>query len=200
MNKKLLLTVIAFAVLASATAVNLRAETMAIYDEDFSIVSGPTSASILGARWGLWDGTSFVQAVTSGNLGYVDLTASEMDITLNQINNSIYAVGTQMAVAIYGNDGTADSQTVSFTTASGLSGFKYAILTDPSWLAPAFANNANFVSFSFTANTTALGGSGYSFNGGNEQITMVPEPSTYALLTLGGLALAGHVIRRRRRS
>ena len=201
MKNKITVCLVAALACISASTLTTRAETLSIYDDTFSIISAPTSATILGARWGIWDGSSFVQAVTSGaNLGYVDISAPELSITLNQINNSVYTAGTQMSVAIYGNNGVSDSQAVNFSTASGLSGFKYAVLTDPSWIAPTFNNNANFVNFNLTAGTTAYFGS-YSYNGGNQQITTapVPEPSTYAMLALSALGLGGYVIRRRRR-
>ena len=37
------------------------------------------------------------------------------------------------------------------------------------------------------------------FTEGSLQVNVVPEPSTYALLALSGLALAGYAARRRRR-
>lgn len=42
------------------------------------------------------------------------------------------------------------------------------------------------------------GGKSAYFTEGSLQVNVVPEPSTYALLVLAGLGLAGHVIRRRR--
>ena len=59
--------------------------------------------------------------------------------------------------------------------------------------------NTNGLSNLGAANAADLGdGKSAYFIEGSLQVNVVPEPSTYALLVLAGLGLAGHVIRRRR--
>lgn len=186
--KKIILTLSMMAVLASVAS-TVRAETISIYDDSFSMVNVPGSVGALGVlsgRWGIWNAGSstFTQAVNNSlNAGYVDLSGPELSITLNQTTNSTYTSGTLMAFAIF-TDGTADSSGLNYSSSYNFR----AILTDPLWQAVSFANNANMVNYVFSSNTTAVVG-GYSFNGGNEVITLVPEPATGSLLLLGGLGL-----------
>jgi hypothetical protein len=81
----------------------------------------------------------------------------------------------------------------------GTTGFYYR---DPTWTLPAagafvdvFAETASYggalPDATFTSGAGAAGPGGF---------TTVPEPSTYALLSLAGLALGGYAARRRRRA
>jgi hypothetical protein len=174
---------------------SLYSETLTTFDADFSVSNVPVTSNILSGRWGVWDSLSstFTQAVTSGlNTGYVDIFSPEMLVTLNQSNNLIYPVNTQMALAIF-TDGSSDAQTLNWGGATYA-----AILTDTTWLAPAFAVNTNPVNFNLGASTIAVFGT-YSNNDGNQQIglTSVPEPDTWALLAA---SLTTVMVFRRRRA
>jgi hypothetical protein len=59
-------------------------------------------------------------------------------------------------------------------------------------LTPSIFNNVGAIQFTWDGAGTV--------NGEVQSIAAVPEPSTYALIALGCLVLAGHVIRRRRRA
>jgi len=62
--------------------------------------------------------------------------------------------------------------------------------------AGSFANIQNFGS----ANQVSIGEDRFAyFSDGSLNLNVVPEPSTYALLALSAIGLAGHVVRRRRR-
>ncbi|MEI6492742.1 MAG: PEP-CTERM sorting domain-containing protein [Verrucomicrobiota bacterium] len=174
----------------------LQAETLSIFDDSFIVSNYPVTSNILSGRWGTWDSLNsvFTQAVTSSlNAGYVDLSTPELSITLNQLNNTVYTAGTPLALAIF-TDGSADAQTLNW----GGTVTRAAVLTDSSWVAPTFGNNANPVDWVFTINTAAVKGT-FSYNAGNQLIGLatVPEPTTWALLA-GSLTMV-MVFRRRSR-
>jgi hypothetical protein len=166
-------------VFAIGTVQSGMAESILIYDEEFTIVGAPGGTSVLSARWGIWNGSTFVQSVTSGlNSGSVDMSSApsyyELLATLNQTSNTIFAQGTHLALAIF-TDGSVNAQNLNW----GAQPPAYAVvLVDPSWTAPAFTNSAAFVPFNFSVNTTATFG-GFSFNEGDKVITLaaIPEPS-----------------------
>ena len=200
-------TVLSGLVAIVATTSNLKAETISIYDDSFIVNGVPALAvgGIISGRWGQWNaGTAtFNQAIVNSlNAGYADLAAPELSIALNQTTPTTYASGSLMALAIFAGN-SADSQGLSWSsTADGArqaSVVAWAVLTDASWIAPAFANNANDVPFTFTANTQAVIGSfsgGAAGGAGIQTITMIPEPSSASLLALG---MAGLVALRARR-
>jgi hypothetical protein len=208
--KKSIKTLIIQAVFAAVVGTtSLKAETLSIDDDTFIVNGLPPLAvdGILSGRWGQWNaGTAtFNQAIVSSlNAGYIDLTpsAKELSITLNQTSNSTYASGSLLALAIFASN-SADSQTLSWSLTPGgakqASVVAWAVLTDASWIAPDFGNNADNVPFTFTANTQAVIGSfsgGAAGGAGIQTITMVPEPSSASLLVLG---VAGLVALRARR-
>lgn len=155
-----------------------------LYDDSFTITvnSNPVSDRFLSALWGTYNNGIF-NPLPDGT-GYVDpgVDFLEMQVSYSKINNSDILANTQLALAIY------DADLVNFTAAPYNSSYDKAILTDASWRAPSFDNTPNMESFILTSNTTALIGT-FSYNGGNETIGVVPEPSTSQLTLLGLLAL-----------
>ena len=152
-----------------------------LYDDSFSVImnNSPVNNRYMSALWGTYNNGIF-SALPNGT-GFVDTGVDflEMQINYSKIDNSEIAVNTQLALAIY------DADLVNFTAVPYNSSYDKAILTDASWRAPLFDTTPNMESFVFSSNTTALVGT-FSYNGGNEVIGVVPEPSAASLMVLGG--------------
>lgn len=82
----------------------------------------------------------------------------------------------------------------------GFTGGTTSILADP---AVSFTGSNNYT-FEFYVQVNGTGGSVYDNNNGNASnysatFSTVPEPSTWALLSLSAIGMGGYVVRRRRR-
>lgn len=182
--KKLSRTMCGFFIGWFMVAESRAVSSIVLYDDSFSVImnNSPVNNRYMSALWGTYNNGIF-SALPNGT-GFVDTGVDflEMQINYSKIDNSEIAVNTQLALAIY------DADLVNFTAAPYNSSYDKAILTDASWRAPLFDTTPNMESFVFSSNTTALVGA-FSYNGGNEVIGVVPEPSTMHLTLLGLLAL-----------
>lgn len=170
------------------------ASTLTIFDNSFEVYFEGTSLAntTLTAVWGTFSGGNFTPnklLYSEGGYGPVDLTAGspELQIFMNRTDPSQYPAGTLLALAIFHRpDGSSWDSTAA-----------RAVLSDPSWTAPAWILTGNDKNVSFTANTTAQVGQFTYGATGNDVITMVPEPSTGILFGSGALLC---LIRSRRRA
>jgi hypothetical protein len=202
--KKIALPLFALALAVSSS----QAGTIAVGNFDIS-AQLPNNTPITGtisAMWGSYSSATqtftpfFSNTQSAINTGYLDGSGAELSVVLVQSDNNIISVGTPMFVSIFNVPGGAG-------TSTWTSSAEQIVLSDPAWLAPAFTLTTPELFLDVTASTTAMalgqfGGDTGSFNinGGSPQVTLVPEPSTYALLSLAGLALGGYAARRRLRA
>lgn len=155
--------------------------------------TAPVADGVYGVRLGTFDGNTFTPllggAYNALNTGYLDTSAGEMGAAFTQSDNDVLPLSSQyyIAISLIGEEDDFDGSA------------PMAVLTDSTWLAPAFSL-INFDSYSLTSQTTAVVG-GFNYNGGAPMITVtaVPEPATVAVLL--GIAVVGICgLRRRRRA
>jgi len=171
------------------TIANTKASNFTIYDDTFSVFVGSTqlSGTVIAAVWGTYNsGTSTFtpnQPIYSqGGFGYVDVTdssAPELQIILNRTTQTQYPEGTLLSLAIYNKPDLSN-----WDPSAAM-----AVLSDSTWTAPAWILVGGDKNVEFTSGTTALVG-GFSYSAtGSDTITLVPEPSTGALMMIGAAGL-----------
>jgi hypothetical protein len=130
--------------------------------------------------------TAFRTNAATSFAGTASLTGTLSSISYSSFSN--VANGQQFAYLILPNATAATGGVTNGTTLSLWRGANWLLPTDPP--------GGNFTFAASGGTFSQLTSASSSLN----TWTVVPEPSTYALLAMSGIALAGYVIRRRRRA
>ena len=172
-------------------------------------ITGPASTMVNFAGVGPYSGTPFLESLT-GAPGAVKLDFA-FDATRDggQYNRLVLVKTNNTGIALGGYSFTFSSVTSSFTTPVGVQVGTYNGATNP----PTFTNVSTIAaSGSFTYNGLIANGDTVAFyipllistSGAGtftiDQTSIVPEPSSIALMGLGGIGLAIGAYRRRRAS
>ena len=127
----------------------------------------------------------------TGTVGGALSLAAGADFIVFDLNSALTVTGAVTLDNTFGINSLLGANGAAIDWSSVADG-TYTLISNAS----SFSNIQNFGS----ANKVSIGGDRFAyFSEGSLQLNVVPEPSTYALLTLSALGLAGHVIRRRRR-
>jgi fibronectin-binding autotransporter adhesin len=167
------------------------------------IVNGSVAGSTTVSGSGVLSGTGTMGgAVTVGGGGTLAIGNSpgtmtfNNDLTLELNSTSIFEINGfdpgQFDLAL----GGAGSQTVTF---NGTLQLVFADGFNTEGSVKIFDFEAYSGSFTSVSSTGLASGYSATFDQLNGTLTVVPEPSTYAMIILAGAGLAGHLIRRRRR-
>ena len=157
-----------------------------------SLSSALQVGATFSMRWGInWDGDNGI----SGNKGFNLFVGTNQVVNVNNGGNSdiqFNSINTGMGF------GTA-AMTWSFTYTNATTLFVTANDRDGVGTFSTNVNVAGGIS-SFSLYASQLGGGIQRQSYYNDFAVTIPEPSTYALLSLSAAAFGGYVIRRRRRS
>ncbi len=176
---------------ALLTIVPGHAGSLLLSQQDVSLFdpNGQITTGTYAVRFGTFSSGTFTPffgtSFSLNNTGYLDALNAELEAAITQSDNSVLSISQPYWVSV-----VLIGETEDYNDAE-----PSAVLTDPSWLIPEFTLISVDDAF-FTASTTASRGS-FDYNGGQPKITVVPEPSTIALLFAGLGAVAALRLRRR---
>ncbi|MCX6937721.1 MAG: hypothetical protein NTU80_07445 [Verrucomicrobia bacterium] len=160
--KKTLAASLALLTCSAASAI----DRVTFEDFDYTIVGNVnvTGSNLLASFWGTYSNGSFT-VLTGSNNGYFDLAGDDAVVNYSATDNLSVADGALLALGIFDISNGSLYSAITGST-------KGVILTDSTWVAPAFSTTAGPSLVGFT-NTTVAQVGGYSRVGTIETITLV---------------------------